>query len=428
MSNSSSMPPRIADLPVNVAQLKEYFPRAMVELLRRVLLVGGALLAICLFLMPAEALYEVRGADFAQKHKSRTERLGAGLARAGNATGIDVSEDVGRIKSRKVEDYIAEQTRDRLAVVSGQAWEEFFKSARTALSGESGPLKDCYSSRSYVATLYCPVAMHPLDSLRDRFTGKESLVYVMLQGRPIEEALTVSFRRPQEISRYATRDQLFPRWKLAPVALGVGILGYIFLPWARRRPYVLMRSRGSSCITPDILGVVLGGLFFALPFLVILENSTGAQPFSLFNTEDGWAWLTAILWMFTIGCMGMTFTSLWYASSALAVGKTGLIWRTLFGTRQCEYSRITSVAPAVWQLPGWLRLICFLAAFLNWRMAGALMGTSQSAGGIRITLENGSNFRIMTDHLPGSELLLEAMKAAGVPMDPVLLEQDGQDE
>ncbi len=222
----------------------------------------------------------------------------------------------------------------------------------------------------------------------------------------------------------ATTGDLVWRVRAAGWAWVAGVLAYALLPWPRHRPRTLSYNRASAVVVPDLLGAILTTMFLVMPVFVISDTFDGPVVKGLFDIESGWIWLTVVMWALAAVVATINLTALWYATFSLTLLPQGLQCRTLLGYRECAYTDIAQVTPALLALPRWLKIVMMLAGLLNWRLMGAIwLGASQETRGIEIQRHDGSRFRIWLDALDGRGRVYRELRHARVPMSAELVQE-----
>jgi hypothetical protein len=224
----------------------------------------------------------------------------------------------------------------------------------------------------------------PLASLLSRMraihSGSGSLVSYLRLG-PAEDGKYLEVRyesQPRQLK--GPRHLQFPGRSRSWWFLLAGIVLYALLPWPPAADNQVVRDRLSSVVAIDLLGTLVAGLFVAIPLYA--ADSTVA----VFAENLG---LTAFLWTLALGGVALLA---WAASNASF--------------------RITV-------LPGLLRLSglsgsrdCALAAIAK----ASYVREDAIKTGILLQCRDGSSLRLKWDDLLYFERVLEALKAAGVPI------------
>lgn len=176
----------------------------------------------------------------------------------------------------------------------------------------------------------------------------------------------------------------------------IGLALYIILPWGRREPDVLAYARWRVILGDLAAGLLMFGLFFALPFAIIggtVETVTTHLLFAL-----GF-WLIAAL-----GLVAVYWTT-WSAAYRLAIRTEGLAISALSGSRAISYDAIRTVQPVRIRPPKWLIALMWVAALLGRRPGGVgqalILGASES-NGLRLDLADGTRAYVWYSDQMGS--------------------------
>jgi hypothetical protein len=395
--------------------------RRGLEILRRVVFVGGILAATWLVAATGGPLWRVRDVRFEELQKSEAGRMAGSLAMMSRESGMSVDPELNTAATESLDAYVAGKITGRLIVEEGPEWQAFFDDVSATLSGKSPVFLGGLSDGTGTSYLYFPGDAIPLARLVPQLNNSNRFSYVTLQEPGRKRYLDVLHQSPGDAMRYAPSPLIYPGRKYAVWVFIASVLAYAFLPWPKFGPRTLSYSRGAAVVVPDLLGAALAAFFFVIPVLVIGSEFHGPLLAGLFDFELGWIWLTVVMWVLAAFGLGITATALWYSLACVTLLPQGLRWRTFFGSNECAYSEIERVDQAVFALPRWLKTVMFLAGFLNWRLAGALwIGATQENRGIKLRLKDGRSFKVWLDYMDGLVHVFRELKAAGVPMSPDL--------
>jgi hypothetical protein len=224
------------------------------------------------------------------------------------------------------------------------------------------------------------------------------------------------FHLGTSLSEYAgPRDMLFPwrRWAWLPLPVGLAL--FVLLPRPRRAPDAI-RYPWWRVMLGDILWVLLGGLFFSLPFLIV----GGTQP-----ALTRWPLLVAFCWLLAAGGGILLVVAAGVAVFAVEVTGQGLAVTTLGGRRLVPFEAMEAFSPALYRTPRWFARLFWIVAVLAGRGVGQAMLLSHSEnGGLAVRLRHGGRLLLwITDALggtalAGAERIDAALRRAGVAFDP----------
>ena len=396
-------------------------PNRFLEILRRLMLLGGFLIALGLALWPAEALFRVRAVDFAKLQKSEGRRRATDLEMMSRVSGTSLDPQDPQhnpAPDLTLNQFIVHQTEGRLLNVGGAAWADFQTTVQQTLAGQSTAWARQLGDERHSACLYFPTNAPPLSEVADRFGDENPFYYVAVRDGDAVSYLEVLFLRPAGAFADAPNKLLFPRRHHAVWWLIGGLLAYALIPWHRKGPQELCYPRGRSVVVPDFLGLGLFLVFCALPILVIMTNPSSLHPFRLLDFTDGWGVLTLVCWMFALAGGTVMATALVYATFSLVVLPDGFRRFRLRGADECRFADIAKVEPAVLEMPRWLRLAGLFLGLFNWRLLGTvLLASSQRAFGMAIRCRDGRTLNLWVSDLPGFERVFRALKQNGVPLD-----------
>jgi len=391
-----------------------------IELLRRLLFVGGILCAAWFVVITDGSLWRVKDVRFDELQKSEVNRMANSLKTLSRESGMAFDSSLNPAATQSLDAFIADQTKDRLIRVDGSEWPVFFDDVAATLSGKSTTFSSGLSEDTGTSYLYFPPAASPLQSLASQVNQSHVFSYVALPQNGQTRYLEVLAQAPKDAMHYAPASLVYPERKLAVWVFLAAVLSYALLPWPKYGPRTLSycQRRFRSVVLPDILGVILIAFFVIIPVLVISSNYDSPILNGLFDVETGWVWLTVAMWTLAALLFGVTLTALWYSVFWLTLLPEGIRYKTLFGIRECAYSDIERVDPArLSLLPRWLKIVMILAGFLNWRLMGIfLVGATRESHGIRILRKDGSSFHLWLDYLDGLGRVFRELRRANVPM------------
>ena len=396
----------------------------LIETLRRLIFVTGILAAAVMVLWPAPELYRVSAVDFAQLQKQRIGRFAGDLKTLSKEAGLSETPDIDSPAAGPVDQFAARETKDRIAEVTGPQWQRFFAEVQQTITGKSRVLID-HLAPSYGTTeaLYF-APQHPLLlTLTGRLQGTNNFTYLKLQTGDTSEFLAVVLQRSGDAMRYAPSRLAFPMRHHAAWVFAAALAIYLFLPRHRAAADEIRYSQARGAIVPDFLGVVLTGVFFLMPLAVIPANASTYEPWSLFDFQYGWAWLTLIAWGLALMCATINVTALWYATFSLYLRPDHIQRTMLLATTQWPYSQMETVGLTSWSLPRWLRWTMMVVALFNWRLMGiVLLHANQRLSGLAIRCRDGRTCNIWIDHMPQWLRVIRELRSRNIAFAPELTE------
>ncbi len=292
----------------------------LIETFRRLIFVTGILAAGVMVLWPAPSLYRVSAVDFAQLQKQHIGRFAGDLKTLSKEAGLSETPDIDNPNAGPASQFAARETKDRLTEVTGPQWQRFFADVQQTVTGKSVVLID-HLAPSYGTTEALSFAsQHPLLlTLSGRLQGANNFTYLKLQTGDTSEYLAIVLQRSGDAMRYAPARLAFPMRHYAAWVFVAALAIYFFLPRHRAAADEIRYSQARGAIVPDFLGVIMTGVFFLIPIAVIPSNASVFEPWSLFDFENGWAWLTLIAWGLASICLTINVTALWYATFCLSL-------------------------------------------------------------------------------------------------------------
>jgi len=368
------------------------------ELIRRVVLIGGVWGALWCMLWPTPELVSLSAADFAGRQK----RMGKW-------------RDESRLP---LDQFIAHQTKDRLVQVEGPAWEAMLKTLKSMKT--KGPVDKALRHRVGIDyssdNLYFRPDEEPVASVANKLNDRRPFTYVALGTGDARQYLTMSWQSGGSASGSAPSAMLHPRRGMSLWLLLGAIAVYVLLPWPKRTGNMVLYSRASGGVMPDIVGVMLSSVFFVMPLLII--PSIASTP-DLFDVEGGWIILTLIFWSLAGFGLAIEAIAAWYTSFRVVAGPDGLRRTTLFGSQDYAYTDIEAVSLAAYQPPRWLVKAGLLMSLLSWRALGpTLLVAGRSDPVLEVKCRDGRSFRLFAGHVHGLPGLVKALADADVAVEP----------
>ena len=373
----------------------------MLEAVRRSVLLICLLGAITTALAPRASLLQVVTEDMAERQKRRPF--------AGELT---------------LEEFIAQETQDRLIRVGGRDWEAFFASVSAAAAGQP-------EDRAWAGRLghgFCEDCLffrpdeRPLSTVAGDLRQGRPFTYIALSKGGETEYLGVTYLIPRDALHSAPPAYLFPYRRYSLWLFLVGVLVYALLPRRKHPPEAVYYSRVRAGVLLDLLGCLLTGMFFALPLWVIPASASNANVLSF---DDGWAWATLVCWALGAGGVILLGWAAWYASFQLLILPDQLLLSTWRGQEEFPFQEMTSAILAERSVLGGRpdrvrktgQVMAVLLLLVNWRLSAAVSGlTSRRRQGLEILCRDGRTLRIWPEGLVGLERLQQALQEAGVLM------------
>lgn len=369
----------------------------MLEILRRLLFLGGLLTATAMALQAAPLLLRVQAEDMAAAYQR---------ARAGK-DGFFRKQAAGESLGA----FIAERTKGRLIEVSGPAWEAFFADLARATAGDNATWAARRGEGYAGSSFFFRPDESPLDTVMAQAKG--GFTFLRMATAETVRHAGITQVRANDAAATAPTAFAFPWRSAAPWAALAGLVAYGLIPWPRRGDdRTLTYRRARAAIVPDFVGAILASLFFGLPFLIVGGNTPSGSVF-----EDGWLILTVVLWLMALGGASILGFSARYAAFRLTIGEDGLRQATLFGERSLPFTQIARVEFADYRAPKWLRTLMFIGGAFNFRLMGqALLMEARRDWGIALVLRDGQRARVMMSYLDGADRLVDALEKAGIPV------------
>ena len=370
----------------------------MMEILRRLVALVCLVMTIGTALAPQPALLRFGPIDFAHEQKESW------------------FEDERQLA---LEDFIAQETEGRLLSVQGSAWTTFFGEFADAVSGRfaawQGRLNVGWSAGSRV---YFRPDEPPASEIARAVDANGGFSYLALAGPTGAQYLTATYARPRDMLDDAPADLLYPLRRYSLWFLLAGLAVYVVLPRRKRDSGALAYSTVRAVILPDLVGLLLAGVFFALPFLIVPSNSSSAD---VLDPDGGWIVLTLVCWMFAVGGVVIVGVAARYAAFSIVPGNDGLDVTSWRGRARYRYADMQVARPYARRASKGLIGLGVLATLLNWRAAAPTLALASSdSSGLEIVFRDGRTWRVMADALNGFDRLVGILRDNGVAVDPAL--------
>ncbi len=215
----------------------------------------------------------------------------------------------------------------------------------------------------------------------------------------------------------------YPRRGLARWPLVIGILMYLLLPWPRGAANIVRVRRWRVMLAADGGSVLLFGIFFALPILILSSTRAAVGEYLGFS---------AIFWLLSIFGLLIAYWGAYFAAYRITLGDAAFTVATLRRSQSFSLAEIVHLEPVRIRPPRWLILLSFLAIFagrgssaLGQAGRATLLASSQSDGWLLKTRSGTGLYVWMTDSFGMSQMengaaLVKLLKSAPVkPADEI---------
>lgn len=368
----------------------------MLEILRRAVLVLGVYGTILASLHARPGVVETRLEDFAARQASRPGWSGD--------------------RALSPADYVLQETKDRAVTGNDPGWSDLAAQAEDVRRGEPprGAWADRRGRGAARGSLFLLPDEAPLDGLRPPLSYDRPFVYARVLGPGDERWLALTWRRGADADG-APAALVRPLRAAWPWALLAGIATYVLLPRRRAGPDTLRYSTVRAGILPDVVGLLLGGLFFALAVAVPRAFTHDGEPW-----QPG-AWpVYAVAGPFVLLAWTIHLWAAWYEAFRLDVRAAGFDLRTLGGARTVSFADVTEARLEPVRPPRALRRAMWIGALLDARiLAQALLSSSRSDVRLVLRERSGRETRLLLTALSGPDRLLRAIEGAGIRVAPV---------
>lgn len=346
---------------------------------RRVLLVAGILGGITLALWQQGGLYRVEVVDFADRQRTEPGWTGH--------------------REQPLQDYVAYKTEGRLLRKAGEAWSALYKDIASARPDH----------------FFAP-GRTPLNELAGAFEG--AFTYVALEHEGQTRYLGVTAWRPGDFPSPPPWLR-YPFGRLASLAFFAGLLSYVLIPWPRRLPHVVAYARLTSAFLPDLfIGMLLLGMFYAIPWFVVPNQAHVSHPFVV---EGGWIVLTAVMWGFCLFGLAIYAVAAWYETLRIEVAGDHMTVETMRAVERIDFGDIERVDLVIREPPKTLVRVGLLVSLLNWRaLAPTLLVAGREDRVAEFVLRDGRRKRFGLMGMRHRDCLVSSLKQAGVTVDPDL--------
>lgn len=300
-------------------------------------------------------------------------------------------------KDETLAHFIRRRTEGRTRVVTGREWVRLVEAMRD--EPFDGSLQRLPRSAGEESWAFRPEALPSLP-------GGLLEAYTYVRVQPDDIWITLD---PEDASEVRGLDGRWahPRRTLGLVLLPLAFLIYFFVPRIKPPSGSLVYARGPSVIAPDLLGLIGGGFFFALPLFILAENAPGQLPWS---TEGGWHFLTGAMALMVAGFLALNLVGFFYSTLYLELTEDAL--RIGRWTGACAYSWADMEACSPYQSNRGkvLGLLLIVLANSPGMVGQGLLVASNTERGLEIRMKNGKTLRIMANSLPGYANVVEALR------------------
>jgi hypothetical protein len=303
----------------------------MLELIRRLMLVGGIAGFIILAFTTIPDLVLVAPVDFAaemaREYRIKPDRRLKGV--------MELADEFIKktAKPASLQEYINRKTEHGLIKINGADWDTFFKALEK-------PDNNFFASRRLKNGAYIFRWQDtPLLTLRDQIvhlSKNRTINYLALERGSVPHYVSVRYGYGYEPKKVGAPASLVFPWRIyCWIPLLMGVAAFAFL---RRRPQTeeIYTSYLSSCLSLDLLGILFFSLFFFIPFWV-------SDP-----TQQMWGvdlGVTLLCWMAALSALSLVVASAFNASFAIRVEPGRLVISRLFGLSIVDLREIIAANP-----------------------------------------------------------------------------------
>lgn len=379
----------------------------MREVLRRLIAAFCLYAGIALTLTQGGGYYQVRPVDWTAELDGRVQQSENVIRQMEAYLGSDAVEDVELAPETQgtLEDYIAQETADRLIEVSGPEWEGLWNDVYATVK-DRAPTDAWarYRGVEYRAdSVYLPVAAAPLSGLESQWPEDFLQTYVRIE--PANDSFSARYLdiyqpSPSDLRNGAPTHVAYPFRTFGIIVLLFGLFFYLLLPREPRTGTGMFYQARAAGWLPDLLAAAGSGMFFAVPFLITSDAEGGPLD------ADWWP-LSVLMWG-----MGSIFATIfvittWYQTRRLTWDEDRAAVAT-WGSSEREFraDEIAAVGGFLLQAPRWLRALAWLISVFNWRAASSAILLSRSDAGFSLLLQDGSRYRFTGEGLWGAASFL----------------------
>lgn len=365
----------------------------LVEVVRRLALLGGVLGALWAALVPVPELIEVRPADF-EALRARRPRFGAA-------------------REESLEAYIHHVTEGRRTLVSpttpgAGSVAALHRAVQAQARGAPvpAPLADRVGARYGSKAIYLAPDADAIRALPLRPSDARPVVFVEVhdeQGSPAW--LAVQRLLPRDRGDLVPSRLHAPGRRLALPILGVALLVYAVLPRVRRAPGRVRAHPVRAVVLPDLVGAMLAGAFAALPMLVVPPQSASGRVF-----DAEWVALPVVGGVLASFGAAILAVAAGYAVLRYDVGDGVVVRHGWRGAERWALADVVSVEPAVVTANKTLVRLTLLAGLVNPRLAGqGLLLASRADPAFDVVFRDGRRRRVVLTAVEDPAPLLDAL-------------------
>lgn len=194
---------------------------------------------------------------------------------------------------------------------------------------------------------------------------------------------------------------------LVPLAL----VFYFGLPRRRMTPDRLVYSRIPAVVLPDLLGLLGGGFFFALPIMILAERAPGQAPWS---AEGGWVALTGAMWLMAALFLMLNLVAFHYATLDLSITDDALVIRRALSTHAYPWTQIDLCLPYLSNRGALLGMALILFGRSPGMVGQGLLVGANREHGLEIRMRGKHRLRIMANAFPGYAQVVGALRRRGI--------------
>jgi len=394
----------------------------MIEMLRRVVLAIGLFSGLWFLSAIPTAVFRVEPIDWNAEKLSKQDRATDATRIMSHEVGADQMKGVDLAPETRgtLEAFIQSTTKDRLLKVSNEAWGGFFN-AIAATSLGNPPSKEWAGRRGrsyYNDSLYFRPSEGPLPEIAKSFDADHTFSYVAISGESRTEYLAVTRVSGNDLLTQAPFELVYPTRNLGWLSLLATLLVYALLPWPKVPQESIRYSRVRGSVLADVIGAVVGGMFFVLPFFITNANGYGEGVFG----SGGWVYLTGVCWFLAVLILSVWPIAAWFASLSLQILPDGLLFTSLRERLRLDPADIEQVTIGRMDSPKLSRALIIISALVSWRALGMALIASKPEYAFRLKLKNGRNLGFAGTGLIGMPQMVGWLRHRGVQIDPEVFE------
>ncbi|MCX7718679.1 MAG: hypothetical protein N2111_09820 [Candidatus Sumerlaeaceae bacterium] len=356
------------------------------------ILAAGVFAAIWLYVYVRPAAIAVSAVDWPQRYQRQTRFLSA---------------------QPTLDEFVARETEGaaslRLAGPEWRAWRD--RVAAFLAGGVSDAQLKARIGRSHPEDrLFFDASEPRMAPLAAALGPEKPHVYLEFDGSGPDRFLGATLLKPGDFSD-APAHIVHPYRRAAGLIALATLALYILLPWRRPGGQILAYNRVQGALLPDLVGLLLGGVFFALPLFVC----TNDPIMSFVVREHGYFWLTVVALAASVFGLAAWAAAAWYASYEIALLPDRLRFRMLTRTEDYPLNDIEKVDAEIVQPPGWTgwaRAAALISG--NWRLLAAMTAGNRPYPALTLTARDGRKRRFALTGFRGSGRLLLWLRDAGV--------------